>query len=100
MISSVGLAWINVEMVNHFGINPVRGGIPLRDRSITGINSWMIGECLLISVSWLLFVELNAFRIRNSGVMISEYMIKYEMVNIGFITVSILVIHPMWVIDE
>lgn len=100
MISNVGLAWINVEIVNHFGINPVRGGIPLRDSSITGIKSWIIGECLLISVNWLLFVELNDFIIINSGVIISEYIMKYEMVNIGFITVSILVIHPMWVMDE
>jgi hypothetical protein len=60
----------------------------------------MIGECLLMSVSWLLFVELNDFRIRNNGVIISEYIMKYVMVNTGFITVSMLVIHPMWVMDE
>jgi hypothetical protein len=44
-----------VEIVIHFGINPVNGGIPLRESNIIGIISCIVGDirfnllnCLLL----------------------------------------------------
>jgi len=34
-----GASWHKARMAIHFGINPVNGGIPLNDRSITGMAS-------------------------------------------------------------
>lgn len=61
------------EIMSHFGINPVRGGIPLNDRSIIGTISWIIGIELLILLNWLLVCWFVIFRIINRGITIDEY---------------------------
>lgn len=48
---NIGDCWQSVKIVSHFGINPVNGGIPLKDNSIIGIISCMIGDMIFILFS-------------------------------------------------
>ncbi len=50
-----GASWHKARMAIHFGINPVNGGIPLNDRSITGMASWNRGDLELILLNWVTF---------------------------------------------
>lgn len=42
-----GVCVHSVEIVIHFGINPVNGGIPLNDRSMSGTKSCIRGDIKL-----------------------------------------------------
>jgi len=49
--SIMGDCWHSVKIANHFGINPVNGGIPLKDNNIIGIISCIIGDIIFILFS-------------------------------------------------
>jgi len=86
-------------IVIHLGINPVRGGIPLKDRSSRGISACNIGEVvmdLLICEIYAIFLK---WSIKNNGIIISEYIKKYSSVINGFTSIKPH-IHPICVIDE
>jgi len=55
IISSIGAVCVSVIMVNHFGINPVSGGIPLNDSSIIGKITCIRGESELSLLNCVLF---------------------------------------------
>lgn len=75
MINSIkGRVWQRVEIANHLGMNPVRGGIPLNDSSIIGKASCMIGDILFILLNWELLCWLFLFISMKRGMMIDEYM--------------------------
>lgn len=76
MISIVG-ANSHIELItNHFGINPVNGGIPLSDNSIIGISSCIIGVIVLSLLNWLILIWLVKWSIINRGIIIRQYMVK------------------------
>lgn len=51
----------------HLGINPVIGGIPLKDNNIRGISAWISGECLIETVVCEIRFNLFLFMSINSG---------------------------------
>jgi len=56
MISNIsGVDSHRVKIVIHFGMKPVSGGIPLRERSIIGTIICIIGDIVLILLNCLLF---------------------------------------------
>lgn len=65
-----------IEIVIHFGINPVSGGIPLSDRRIRGMVNWYMGELLINLFDKFLFTMFFMYIIINIGLMIAEYTIK------------------------
>lgn len=76
MISKIsGDVWHSDVMTSHFGINPVRGGIPLSDSNIIGIVSCMIGEDEFILLNCELCCWLKKLIIMNRGIIIEEYII-------------------------
>lgn len=62
-------------MVSHLGINPVRGGIPLKDNSMIGNKSWRIGDIIFILLNCLLLICLSVFIIINRGIVIRQYIV-------------------------
>lgn len=84
----------------HFGINPVNGGIPLRDSNSMGIIYIIIGVFVsTMFIEFLTFIFLM-WKIRNSGLIINVYITKYIIVANGFIVAISAIIHPRCVIDE
>jgi len=59
-------------MVNHLGINPVSGGIPLKDNSIIGSISWMEGDIMFSLLNCLLLIWLSVFNMMNNGIVIIQ----------------------------
>lgn len=51
IMSIIGDCWHRVKIVSHLGINPVNGGIPLKDNNIIGIISCIIGVIIFILFS-------------------------------------------------
>jgi len=61
------------EIVNHLGINPVNGGIPLSDSNITGIRNCIIGERKLSLLNCLLFDWELSLSMINNGIITEQY---------------------------
>lgn len=76
IIKMNGVKEHRVEIVIHFGINPVNGGIPLNERSISGTNSCIRGDIKFSLLNWLLLISLKVLIIRNKGMVIEQYKIK------------------------
>lgn len=62
-------------MVSHLGINPVSGGMPLRDNSIIGNKSWRAGDIIFILLNCLLLICLSVCIIINRGIVIRQYIV-------------------------
>jgi hypothetical protein len=56
----------------HLGINPDRGGRPLRESNNIGIINFMIGEWVIIFLSLFVLVRFFICIIKNIGEMIIE----------------------------
>lgn len=84
-------------MVIHFGTNPVNGGIPLSDNSNSGIE--MCNERLSNLFDLFILIKFLVLNSKKSGVIISEYRIKY-IIAIVCLIMARLIIHPKCVIDE
>lgn len=84
---------------NHFGINPVNGGIPLRDNNNNGIAICSRGEVFINLVIFDGAERFLIYMIRKSGMIIIEYIIKYVIDMRGLIS-NKPDIHPKWVIEE
>lgn len=90
---------VKYSIVIHLGTNPVRGGIPLNDKRSSGISACSSGEVLidlLICEIYDIFLKWN---IKNNGMIIMEYIKKYNIVIKGFTSIKPH-IHPICVIDE
>lgn len=68
----VGAVCANVLIVIHFGINPVSGGSPLKDRRRIGIIIWYIGEYEESLIELLLFDVCFLWKMIKIGQIISE----------------------------
>ena len=64
-----------VEIVIHFGINPVNGGIPLRESNIIGIISCIVGDIRFNLLNCLLLDWDSVFKMMNRGIIIEQYII-------------------------
>lgn len=91
---------LSIIIVTHFGINPVNGGKPPRDRrvklNIIDILNEFINICGICKGD----ADFHEFNMINMGVIISEYMVKYS---IGINVVLVRkppIVHPIWVIEE
>lgn len=62
----------SVEIVIHFGMNPVNGGIPLNDRSMSGTKSCIRGDIKLSLLNWFLLISLKVLIIKNRGIVIAQ----------------------------
>lgn len=56
---------VNSWRINHFGMNPVRGGRPPRDRRIRGVREVSAGDLVHEVARELMFVDLFALKIRK-----------------------------------
>jgi len=60
-------------MVSHLGINPVSGGMPLRDNSMIGSKSCRVGDIIFILLNCLLLICLSVLIMINRGIVIKQY---------------------------
>jgi len=87
------------SIVTHLGINPVNGGIPLSDRSSSGIIAWSHGEVSMDLLMCEIYDIFLRWKSKKRGIIIIEYIRKYTIDISGFININPH-IHPKWVIDE
>jgi hypothetical protein len=68
-----------IKIVIHFGKNPINGGMPLIDsnKEVKDIDMW--GEFILLVIVSIEFL----YNIMNVIEIISEYIVKYIIENIG-----------------
>lgn len=90
--------WAKWKITSSFGIKPVRGGRPARDRRRNPRVAVIKGPRLNSEINCDL-VEINIMTV-NNGIATREYKMKYNMVTFGILIFNALIIHPEWVIDE
>lgn len=76
MIVKIGLIADRLEIVIHFGINPVRGGSPPNDRRSIGTIICRDGDWSIILFIDGLNISVFMWKIIKRGVIIREYIIK------------------------
>jgi hypothetical protein len=72
-ISVIGVSNDIEYIVSHLGINPVRGGIPLKDSNMIGSKSCRAGDIIFILLNCLLLICLSVFIMINRGIVIKQY---------------------------
>lgn len=87
-------------MIINFGRNPVKGGRP--DIDNINMDKVILNTCLNIGFDQRsdIIKQFVLLIVRNSGIVIIEYIIKYTSDMHGIFIVIALIIHPIWVIDE
>lgn len=85
--------------INHFGINPVSGGRPPRDKRIRGIKDVRAGAFVQEVARALMLVELLSLNTRNVENVIIRYVRRVRRVKEGENWI-IRIIHPRCAIDE
>lgn len=83
-----------------FGKNPVKGGNPPNDIRSMAVSSKYEFEYLATIENCFWDFMLVMKNIINNGEMIIEYIMKYTIHWMGFLTAIIDIIHPIWPIDE
>lgn len=73
IVNVMGILIDRFKITNHFGINPVNGGMPPKDRSINGISTCKRGDKEFSLLNWVLFCWLMLFRMMNKGAIIKQY---------------------------
>lgn len=68
--SVVRLRVVILFRMSHFGMNPVRGGRPARDRVVSSIISIRWGEVAHMVAMSLIVVVVDAFSMRKIGVVV------------------------------
>lgn len=89
-----------IVMVINLGMNPVNGGKPPRDRSITTMERWIPIFLLEADLTCFVVNMLNCDIHLNRGMIIIEYTAKYIIEPEGLLIVKSLIIQPIWPIDE
>lgn len=90
--------WAKLKITRSFGIKPVKGGRPAKDRRRNPRVIVTKGPRLYNDTSCDL-VEIKIITI-NNGIATNEYIMKYNRVIFGILIFNVLIIHPEWVIDE
>lgn len=85
--------------ISHFGIKPVRGGSPPRDRRIRGVRDVIVGNFAHEEASVLMLVDLFSLKTRNVENVIIMYVISARSVREGENWI-IKIIQPRWAIEE
>lgn len=87
-------------MIINFGRNPVKGGRP--DIDNINMDKVILNTCLNIGFDQRsdIIKQFVLLIVRNSGIVIIEYIIKYISDMHGIFIVIALIVHPIWVIDE
>lgn len=85
--------------ISHFGINPVKGGRPPRDRSTRGISEVSVGAFAQEVASVLIVVTRLSLKIRNVESVIIKYVRSVRSVSDGE-NWRMRIIQPRWAIDE
>lgn len=85
--------------INHFGINPMRGGRPPRDSKRAGAIIVSRGIFAQEVESLLMFRVLVTIRVMNSAEVITTYSKRVNSVS-GGENCNTIIIHPRWAIDE
>lgn len=91
---------MRIKIVSNLGIKPLSGGIPLIDRIIRGIIMYMNLYELEAFCIWCCVMIDMCDMIMNIGIRRMEYIRKYVIVDKGLYIISMLVIHPICVMDE
>lgn len=85
--------------INHFGMNPVRGGKPPREsrtRAVVVAKTGLFDQAI---VRVLIFVADESFSAKNAAEVIKMYVPRARRVSWGAYCRTI-IIHPMWAIEE
>lgn len=90
---------VNSWRMSHFGIKPVSGGRPPRERRTRGVSAVRIGVFAQEMARELMLVALFVLKIKNVEKVITKYMIRVRKVSDGEYW-SARVIHPRCAIDE
>ena len=68
MVAVNGSPWATSSCkINHFGMNPVRGGRPPRDSNVRVMVVVMIGALVQLIVSVLIFVVATSLNVRKAA---------------------------------
>lgn len=85
--------------INHLGANPVNGGRPPRESSISGVRAVRTGVFAQEVARVLMFVELLSLKTRNVENVIIKYVRRVSRAREGMNWVTS-IIHPRWAMDE
>lgn len=85
--------------INHFGINPVRGGRPPSESKTRAVVVAKIGLFDHAVVRVLIFVADESFSARNAADVIKMYVPRARSVSCGAYWRT-MIIHPIWAIEE
>lgn len=85
--------------ISHFGINPVRGGRPPRDRRTRGVSEVSAGAFAQEVARVLMVVARLSLKTRNVENVIIKYVRSVRSVNDGE-NWMMRIIQPRWAIDE
>lgn len=85
--------------INHFGINPDRGGSPPSDSSVRAAIAVMVGDLVQPIARVLIFVVFINLNVRKVADVIMMYIINTRVVSCGLYCV-IAIIQPRCAIDE
>lgn len=85
--------------MSHFGIKPVSGGSPPRERRINGVRDVIAGIFAQEEARVLMLVDLFSLKTRKAENVIIKYMISVRSVREGENWI-IRIIQPKWAIEE
>jgi len=90
---------VNSWMISHFGIKPVRGGRPPRDRRTKGARAVRAGAFAQEVARALMVVALFNLNTRNVEIVIIKYVRRVKRVRRGE-NCKTIIIQPRWAIEE
>lgn len=97
--STVIFRCIILFRINHFGMNPVIGGNPPKERTVIESRSIMVGELdHIIPMSFIVVNDVR-FMVRKIGIVVVMYSANVRSEIFGAM-VSVAKIQPVWAIDE
>ncbi len=85
--------------ISHFGINPVSGGRPPRERRMRGVRAVSVGVFAQEVASVLMLVDLLILNTRNVENVITKYVRRVRRVREGE-NCRTRIIQPRWAIEE
>ena len=99
MATGARLCLVSSCKISHFGINPVRGGRPPKDRRIKGVKEVIMGAFAQEVASVLMLVALFSLNTRNVAEDIMKYTTRVSRAREGE-NCSTSIIQPRWATEE
>lgn len=99
MAASPKSCFVNSSRISHFGMKPVRGGSPAKDRRINGAVAVKLGFLVQEMAKELIVVDLIIFSVRKAEEVIFKYKIRFMRARGGENWIT-RIIQPRWAVEE